>query len=277
MVKKIFFLMLLFLASNLYAKPISLLLDWYINPNHAPILVAMSHGYFEKKGLEIKLVEPSDATDQAKLIALKKADIAITYQPHFLQEKKHHLPIQQIGTLIPIPLDCIIYLPQSGIHSAQDLKNKRVGYSDASNEFYLLKSVLKSANLSLNDVILINVHYNLIQALMMGKIDLAVGMMRNVEPIILQQHGFSPDMFYPENFGIAPYSELIFIAPMGEITPAMKKFLKALEESTAYLQQHPQEAWQEAIKKFPSLNTKTNHNIWQKTAPLFASHPQVIS
>ncbi len=277
MVKKFLFLLALLLTQYVYAEKISLLLDWYINPNHAPVLLAISNGDFNKYGLDIELIEPSDNTDSAKLVALKKVDLAITYQPHYQQQTKQHLPIQQIGTLIKSPLDCLVYLPSSGIHSAKDLKGKRIGYSDASDEFQLLKAVLKSANLTVDDVTLINVHYSLTQALMMKKIDLAIGMMRNVEPVVLQEHGFKPQMLYPENFGISPYSELIFIGSSGEKTSADTAFLKALQDSTLYLKQRPDEAWNIVIKQYPQLNTKTNYAIWQQTIPLFYSDSQVIS
>lgn len=276
-IKKSIFIILLLVIQNSYAAPITVLLDWYINPNHAPILVAINQGYFKKHGLDIELVEPSDSTDQAKMIAIKKADIAITYQPHYRQQLKQGLPIQQVGTLIPTPLDCLVYLPSSGIHTPQDLKGKRVGYSDASDELLLLKAVLTSAGLTLSDITLINVHYSLMQALMMGKIDLAVGMMRNVEPVIMRQQHFSPQMFYPEDFGIATYSELIYITPSGKISTETNAFLEAVEEATLYLQHNPKTAWDEIIQTYPQLNTTTNHALWKTTAPLFSSHPKLIN
>ncbi len=163
-----------------------------------------------------------------------------------------------------------IYLPASGINSPQDLKRKRLGYSDSANEFPLLKAVLKSGGLTVNDVTLINVHYSLTQALMMGKIDVAAGMMRNVEPVVLQQHDFLPKMFYPEDFGIASYSELIYVAHTGEKTHERQAFLDALQEANQYLIKHPEESWERVINTYPQLNTPTNHAIWTKTVPLFS-------
>ncbi|MBP9726298.1 MAG: ABC transporter substrate-binding protein [Gammaproteobacteria bacterium] len=275
-IKKSILVSLLILTQNLYAAPLKLLLDWHINPDHAPILVAISDGYFQKKGLDVELIEPSDVGDPPKLVAMGKADIAITYQPHYLQQLKHNLPIQQIGTLIPTPLDCLIYLPASDIHSPKDLKGKRVGYNDSANEFPLLKAVLKSGGLTIHDITLINVHYSLTQALMMGKIDVAAGMMRNVEPVILQQHNFWPKMFYPEDFGSPSYSELIYVAHTGNMTPEIPDFLDALQEATQYLTKHPEEAWKKVVNTYPQLNTPTNHAIWTKTAPLFSLDPHTI-
>jgi putative hydroxymethylpyrimidine transport system substrate-binding protein len=111
---------------------------------------------------------------------------------------------------------------------------------------------------------------------MIGKIDMAAGMMRNVEPVVLQQHDFLPKMFYPEDFGIASYSELIYVAHAGETTPEIPAFLNALQEATQYLIQHPEEAWKKVISTYPQLNTPTNYAIWTKTVPLFSLDPHII-
>ena len=111
---------------------------------------------------------------------------------------------------------------------------------------------------------------------MMGKIDVAAGMMRNVEPVILQQHNFWPKMFYPEDFGSPSYSELIYVAHTGNMTPEIPDFLDALQEATQYLTKHPEEAWKKVVNTYPQLNTPTNHAIWTKTAPLFSLDPHTI-
>ena len=39
---------------------ITVLLDWFINPDHAPLVVAEQTGLFDKAGLNVILVEPAD-------------------------------------------------------------------------------------------------------------------------------------------------------------------------------------------------------------------------
>lgn len=269
-----FLLALLLIAHSVLATPLTVHLDWLMGPDHAPILLAMSDGYFKKNGLEVELIQPSDPSDGPKLIAAGKGDIAITYQPRYLRQIKQGLPVIQIGTLVPTPLECLIYLPGSGINSPKDLKGKRIGYSDASDGFQLLIAVLHAGGLTLKDVTLVNVHYSLTQALMSHKIDAAVDMMRNVQPLILQHYHLSPQMFYPEDFGIPSYSELIYIAHSGTKKAEITAFLKALKESTAALKKDPEGAWKSVIHQYPQLDTTTNRSTWDETVPLFTDDPQ---
>ncbi|HSA82560.1 MAG TPA: ABC transporter substrate-binding protein, partial [Geminicoccaceae bacterium] len=63
------------------ADKLTLLLDWFVNPDHAPILVAQERGYFADAGLEVEIIAPADPNDPPKLVAAGQAEIAISYQP----------------------------------------------------------------------------------------------------------------------------------------------------------------------------------------------------
>jgi putative hydroxymethylpyrimidine transport system substrate-binding protein len=140
----------------------TLLLDWYVNPDHAPLVVAKEGGYFERAGLDVEMVVASDASAPAKLVAAGKADAAITYQPDLMLQLKAGLPLVRFGTLIETPLNCLITLKDGPIKSLADLKGKTVGYSIAGFEDAYLAAFLKSSGLTVADVKSVNLHYNLI-------------------------------------------------------------------------------------------------------------------
>lgn len=79
----------LFSGQALANEKLTLVLDWYINPDHAPIVVAEQIGAFKEAGLDVKIVPPSDPALPPRLVAARQADLAITYQPqvHFLPMK----------------------------------------------------------------------------------------------------------------------------------------------------------------------------------------------
>jgi len=60
---------------------VTVLLDWFINPDHAPLLVAYEKGFFKEKGLDVVFMAPSNPNDPPKLVAAKMAEIAVSYQP----------------------------------------------------------------------------------------------------------------------------------------------------------------------------------------------------
>jgi len=54
-------------------QEVTVLLDWFINPDHAPLIVAEQEGLFEQSGLKVTLVEPADPSLPPKLAAAKKS------------------------------------------------------------------------------------------------------------------------------------------------------------------------------------------------------------
>lgn len=91
-------------------EKLTLVLDWYINPDHAPIMVAEQIGAFKAQGLDVKIVPPSDPALPPRLVAAGQADLAITYQPQVTFSPMRGLPLVRVGTLINSPLNTIIAL-----------------------------------------------------------------------------------------------------------------------------------------------------------------------
>ena len=73
-------------------EKITVLLDWFINPDHAPLIIAKERGFFDKAGLDVELIAPSDPSMPPKLVAAGKADLAVSYQPqlHIKSIKDYH-------------------------------------------------------------------------------------------------------------------------------------------------------------------------------------------
>src|SRR3546814_12454773 len=63
------------------ADKLTLILDWFVNPDHGPIIVAQEQGYFAEQGLAVEVIAPADPSDPPKMVAAGKADLAVSYQP----------------------------------------------------------------------------------------------------------------------------------------------------------------------------------------------------
>ena len=109
-------------------KPLTVVLDWFVNPQHAPIIIAKEQGLFKQHGLNVNIIAPADPTDPPKLVAAGKADVAIGYQPELYLQVQAGLPIVRIGTLINAPLRAVAVLQSSNIDSLSDLKGKTIAY-----------------------------------------------------------------------------------------------------------------------------------------------------
>lgn len=262
------------LSPNAWAlEKVTLVLDWYINPDHAPVMVAQQIGAFKEEGLDVTIIPPSDPALPPRLVAAKQADLAITYQPqlHFFADQG--LPLMRVGTLINTPLNTVIALDKN-IKSPADLKGKSVGYSVSGIEQATLATMLKHSNTPADAVKLINVNFQLTSALLTGKVDAVIGGYRNIEALEIQLQGKEPVVFNVEDYGVPAYDELILVANKDAAEePKIKKFLAALKKGSDYLHAHPQESWKTFASLHPELNTELNQQAWMKTLPLFAQDP----
>src|SRR5687768_8500794 len=85
----------------------TVLLDWHVNPDHAPLFVAQERGLFRQQGLAVELIAPSDPNDPPRLVAAQKGDVAISYQPQLHIQSSKGLPLVRIGTLVATPLNSL--------------------------------------------------------------------------------------------------------------------------------------------------------------------------
>jgi ABC-type nitrate/sulfonate/bicarbonate transport systems, periplasmic components len=142
------------------ADKLTVILDWFVNPDHAPLYVALEKGFFKDRGLEVELIAPSNPSDPAKLVAAGKADIAVSYQHQHQMQVDQGLPLVRIATLIATPLNSLVVLADGPIKNIADLKGKTIGYSVGGFETVLLKVMLARAGLTLDDVKLVNVNFS---------------------------------------------------------------------------------------------------------------------
>ncbi|MBW2252252.1 MAG: ABC transporter substrate-binding protein, partial [Deltaproteobacteria bacterium] len=109
-------LLSLWAFSAFAAQKLTLMLDWFPNVDHLPIYVARQQGYFSEKGLEIKILSPSDTSDALKLAASGSVDIAVSYQPQTIIAASEGLNIIAVGRLIEHPLTTLLFLKGKGIN-----------------------------------------------------------------------------------------------------------------------------------------------------------------
>ncbi|WP_421724708.1 ABC transporter substrate-binding protein [Bauldia sp.] len=259
------------------ADKLTILLDWFVNPNHAPLVIAQEEGIFDRHGLEVELVAPADPAMPPRLVAAGQADIAITYQPDFLMQLSEGLPLVRFGTLVETPLNALIVLEDGPIKDLADLKDKRVGYSVATIQTAYLGEMLKSVGLSADDVTLVNVNFNLVSALRAGEIDAAIDGYRNFELTHLRLEGHPGVAFYPEEHGVPIYDELIYVAHQDRRDdPLLARFLAAVEEATVYLTNHPDEAKATFIASNPDLDDELNRVAFDLTHARFSRRPAAM-
>ncbi|HJN24863.1 MAG TPA: ABC transporter substrate-binding protein [Rhodospirillales bacterium] len=255
----------------------TVLLDWFVNPDHAPLIVAREKGYFKEAGLDVELIAPADPNDPPKLVAAGKADIAVSYQPQLHVQVEAGLPLVRIGTVVATPLNSLVVLKDGPIKSIADLKGKKIGYSIGGFEDAILGVMLSKAGLGLEDVTLINVNFSLSPSIISGQVDAVIGAFRNFELNQMDIINKPGKAFYPEEEGVPPYDELILVANKSSLGDAnLRKFLNAVEKGTQFLINHPDESWKLFIGAHKDLEDELNKRAWAATLPRFALRPAAL-
>ncbi len=259
------------------ADKLSVLLEWFVNPDHAPLVIAKEKGLFAAHGLDVDLVAPADPSAPPRLVAAGQADVALHYQPSLDLDVDAGLPLVRFGTLIETPLNTLIALKDGPIKSLADLKGHKIGYSVSGFEDAMLGQFLKTAGLTTEDVELVNVNFALSASLLAGQVDAVVGGYRTFELNQMKIEGHEGVAFYPEENGMPAYDELIYVTNKKLVgDKRLPEFLAAVEDATIYLTNHPDDAWAMFIKAYPDLNDDLNRRAWTDTLPRFAKRPAAL-
>ncbi len=259
------------------AEPLTLLLDWFLNPDHATVVIALERGYFAEAGLEVDVKEPADPNDPPKLVAAGRADLAISYQPQLHMQADAGLPLVRIATLVATPLNALVVLADGPIQSIADLQGRKVGFSVGGFEDALLEVMLDGAGVARDSIELINVNFALSPALFSGQVDAVIGAFRNFELNQMQIEGRPGRAFYPEEHGVPGYDELIVVANRADLArPALRRFVAALERAVQYLINHPEDSWDLFVRHRAALDDELNRRAWRDTLPRFALRPAAL-
>jgi putative hydroxymethylpyrimidine transport system substrate-binding protein len=274
---------LTFAAALLAASPavaadeMTVLLDWFVNPDHGPIIVAQEKGYFADQGLDVEIIAPADPSDPPKLVAAGQAELAISYQPQLHLQVAEGLPLKRVGTLVATPLNCLLVLEDGPIKEIADLKGGKIGYSVAGVEESVLSVILAKHGLSMDDVELVNVNWSLSPSLMSGQVDAVLGAYRNFELNQMEIENVPGKCFYIEEEGVPTYDELIYVANKDSMdTDKIRRFLRATELATQYIVNHPEESWTVFSGTSPELQDELNEMAWADTLPRFALRPEAL-
>ena len=258
-------------------KKLTVMLDWFVNPDHAALIVAQEKGFFAAQDLAVELQTPADPNDPPKLAAAGKVNLAVSYQPQLHIHVNAGLPIKRIATLVAAPLNSLVVLKDGPIKTLADLKGRKIGYSVGGFEEALLKTLLAKAGLKLEDVTLVNVNFSLSPALLSKQVDAVIGAFRNFELNQMDLAKKPGRAFYPEEEGVPPYDELVLVANRDQLNdPRLGRFMTALEQATLYILNHPDDAWKAFIAQHKDLDDELNRRAWRDTLPRLARRPAAL-
>jgi putative hydroxymethylpyrimidine transport system substrate-binding protein len=260
-------------ATGAPAEPLRVMLDYLPNADHAGIYAAQATGAYEKAGLDVKITPPPDPSSPLKLLLAGKTDLAISYEPELLLARDQGAKLVAVGALVQKPLTSLMAIGKAGIRSPQDLRGKRVGTAGIPYQSAYLKTILQTAGVDPGSVKETNVGFNLVPAMLSGKVDATLGAFWNYEGTDLQRRGRKPVIMRMEKLGVPTYDELVFVARRSDLDQdfagKVRRFLQATARGHAALKSDPQAGVDALLDADPGLDRGLQEAAVKATLPVF--------
>jgi putative hydroxymethylpyrimidine transport system substrate-binding protein len=189
-------------------EPLTVMLDFFPNADHAGLYAAQANGDFKRAGLDVKLQPPNDPAEPLRLLAAGRVDLAISYEPELFLARDKGLALASVGAIVQRPLTSIISL--KNVSRPGDLQGKRVGTAGIPYQSAYLKTIAKNAGVT--GIKEVNVGFNLVPAMLSKKVDATLGGFWNYEGIQLERKHKHPKIIRIDQAGVPTYDELIVVA-----------------------------------------------------------------
>jgi putative hydroxymethylpyrimidine transport system substrate-binding protein len=257
-------------VSNSKSKTFNVMLDFFPNADHAALYSAIAAGDFRAVGLDVHAQVPAEPADPLKLLAAGKVDMAISYEPELLLARDEGLKLVSIAALVQRPLTSIIALPGQHVTGVASLKGKRVGTAGIPYQAAELRTALVSAGVNPASVKETNVGFNLVPAMLSGKVAATLGGFWNYEGIQLRLLHKHPIVIPIDRAGVPSYYELVLAVREDEARTRgqdLRAFLQALSQGERRVRANPAAAAALVVAANPSLERKLQLASIEKTLP----------
>jgi len=252
-------------------EPLTVMLDFFPNADHAGLYAAQGRGDFRRAGLDVKLQAPNDPAEPLRLLAAGRVDLAISYEPELLLARDKGLELASVGAIVQRPLTSIISLKKD-ISRPADLQGKRVGTAGIPYQSAYLKTIAKEAGVS--GVKEVNVGFNLVPAMLSKKVDATLGGFWNYEGVQLERRHRHPKIIRVDQAGVPTYDELIVVAREDTLrtrdgAAKVRRFMQAVSEGYGAVRASPEAGVEPLLKAAPDLDRGLQLASINATLPVF--------
>ena len=232
-------------------------LDWFPWSNHSGLFIAEERGYFDDEGLDVTIYTPDNPATVLLTVGAGQDEFGLSYQTEVLLAAEQDVPVVSIAAIVQHPLNSVMALRTSGIERPGQLRGKKVGTPGIPTDIPLLKTLLKADGLTIDDVELVNVGFDLVPALISKKVDAIVGAYWVHESISAENQGFPVNIMRMEEWGVPDFYEIVLVTSreMVESDPDLvQRFVRALKRGYEDAVADPQSAIDVLAQAAPEID-----------------------
>jgi ABC-type nitrate/sulfonate/bicarbonate transport system substrate-binding protein len=223
-------------------------LEWFLNPDHLPFLIAFQKGWFEDAGLEVEMIEPEEHLDAVDEIEAGEMDLAVTEPLHLVEDACEGKNVVGIARFLHTN-GGVMYFEGNGIERPRDMAGKRIQYPGAPGPGgpAIVGTMIEAdgGTYDPDDFEPVNNGFYHTDALLEDKADVATLAFYNFEIVEARHRGADAEFFALKDWGVPDFCQLILITSpelLDEKRETFDTFLTITQRGLDFAHQHPQEA-----------------------------------
>lgn len=251
-------------------------LEWFLNPDHVPLLVGQEKGWFQEAGLQVELDVPERHLDAVAEIKDGRLDLAITEPLHLIEDRAAGEEVVGFARFLHTN-GGVMYFREAGIERPRDMAGRRIQYPGAPGAGgpAIVGTMIEADGGSYDPAAFGRVNHGFYHtdALAEGLADLAVLVFYNFEVVEARHRGHDAEFFALKDWGMPDFCQLILITTptvLAEREAALRRFLEVLRRGIDLLHQRPEEAREiYALRAEADLKDPMTRDIFAATLPCF--------
>lgn len=262
-------------ASVVSVTPVRIALEWFLNPHHAPLIVAQTNGYFKDEGLNVALHPMSSSQEGCLQAHHGTVEFALTHEPQVLLLNQKDITLDIAAIIIPKTLEVIL-----STCPLDQLKGKTIAHASSGSgslTFAVIHQFLKSQKLTEKDVTVMLAKHGLVSGFMSGQIDVIFNVYKTYQVHDIKKHMTKPyQVFELSDFGIPNFASMVLVCSKSVPAELRLKVARALQKAVDFIHKNPDAAYEKVRLYRPELDTAENKEVWSVVHPEFSKdvHPE---
>lgn len=249
-------------------EKVTLMLDYTPNTNHTGIYVADKLGYYEKAGIDLDIIQPSDVATES-VVATGTSQFGISYGENIAQFDSEDDSLESIYGILDTNTSGFLSRAERGITRPKDFEGKTYCGWGSAIETSLVNTLVENDGGDPDQVNIITASSNLMQE--DDECDF-VWAYEGWDKVNLENNDIEVNYIPFSDYGVDWYTPVIitsndYIASNKE---TVRSFIKATQKGYEYAMENPQESSDILLEAAPELDSE----LVAASQPFLSSHYQ---
>lgn len=250
-------------------------LEWFLNPDHVPLLLAQERGWFREAGIDLELIEPEEHLDAVEAIESGEMDVAVTEPLHLVEDRAEGRPCVGFARFLHTNGGV---MAKAEVERPRDMVGARVQYPGAPGPGgpAIVATMIEAdggPTGTEDGFERVNNSFYHTDALAEDKADVATLVFHNFEIVEARHRGLDVRMFALKDWGVPDFCQLVLITHPDKLAAQRETFealVRILRRGVDAVKQDPEAARQAyAARSGSDLGDALTRAIYDATVPCF--------